>query len=603
MSDPDTAVGKPSRGTRIEAFFIRTLSRPKLHYALAGITVLLSSPALFLGYKLDDYVLRYIYGDLPGAEKLYDILSGGYGVANGNPADTLWQIEEGWAPWWTNQDLLIRLFRPLGAISHKIDAALWPDIAPLAHAHSLVWMAVLVLAATRLFRSTMDQLVGGRAALLLAIDHTHGFTVGYIGNRHALMSATFCVLCLAEHIRFREHGEKRGAVLAPLLLVLGFCTSESTIAVVGYLVAYAAFVERGPIARRMFTVAPYLAIATLWRVLYSAAGYGAVGSGVYLDPGREPGRFLLALLERGPLLVLGQFFAPPAEFQILAEPPVAQLVGLLATLFFVVLLLALIPLMKRERKARFWAAGSLLSIILASTAYPHNRLLLMASIGAVALIAQLWQMHTVDLYGKRLRGLMALSASVGAIVAVTHLYVSPLALPLTTMTSGVSAPLHAGIHDVGDEIGGRDAVFLTMPDFFAVRLVHLSRRIQGSPLPRRWRTLSCGPEPVTVHRSDARTLTLDVEGGVLTKHIQELYRDRRMPMPPGMRVELEGMTAEVLEVTRDGRAKRVSFCFDERLEADSFRFYYWKDGGFAPFELPKLGDSRKLPPALLEWTL
>lgn len=594
----------PSTVERIDAALVRFLVRPRLHFWLAGIAVLLSSPALFLGYYLDDYIARYIYDpDLPGAQKLFQIVSGGYGIANGNPADTLWQIEAGWAPWWIKDDLLIRLFRPLGVFTHKIDAALWPDTAALAHAHNLAWMAVLVLAATRMYRASMGPLVGGRAALLLAIDHTHGFTVGYIGNRHALIGATFGVLCLGEHIRFREHGERRGAILAPLFLAIGLLASEATVAIVGYVLAYAALADRGPWMRRALTVLPYLAVAGLWRAFYTAGGYGAVGSGVYLDPVREPGKFLLALLERGPVLLLGQFAAPPAEFQVVAGPDLARLVVAVAIGFVLLLAVALTPLMRRDRTARFWAVGGLLAIVPAATAYPHNRLLLFASFGAMAVVAQLWQLHAVELHGKQLGRLTVLSGAVGAVLLFMRLYVSPLALPVTTWSAGISAPLHQGIHDVGDEVAGRDAVFVTAPDFFAVKLVQLSRRVEGSPLPRRWRTLSCGPEAVTVHRTDARTLTLDIEGGILTQHLLELHRDRRLPTPPGTQVKLQGMTVEVQGVTADGRANRVAFSFDEVLEADSFRFYYWANGGFEPFEPPPVGEVRTLPNAEIEWSL
>jgi hypothetical protein len=80
----------------------------------------------------------------------------------------------------------------------------------------------------------------------------------------------------------------------------------------------------------------------------------------------------------------------------------------------------------------------------------------------------------------------------------------------------------------------------------------------------------------------------------------ELYRDRRIPMQVGERVELEGLAIEVLELTRDGRARRVRFSFDAPLEAPKFAFYYWANGHFEPLRVPALGAQRALPPAALE---
>src|SRR5690606_38139646 len=155
--------------------------------------------------------------------------------------------------------------------------------------------------------------------------------------------------------------------------------------------------------------------------------------------------------------------------------------------------------------------------------------------------------------------------------------------------------LHRAIHAVGDEIAGRDAVFVTAPDYFAVKLIQLSRRVDGAPLPRRWRALSFGPQTVTGQRTDEQTLKLAYDGGILADPLMELYRDRRLPTPPGYRVALEGLRIEVTETTDDGRARGVAFRFDVPLENDRFRFYAWSDEGrYVPFALPAIGASSEL---------
>jgi hypothetical protein len=144
-------------------------------------------------------------------------------------------------------------------------------------------------------------------------------------------------------------------------------------------------------------------------------------------------------------------------------------------------------------------------------------------------------------------------------------------------------------------------VFLTAPDYFSVKLIQLYRRVEKHPLPKHWRVLSFGPQPVTVRRQDERTLVIDYQGGILGTPFLELYRDRRLKMAPGDQVKLEGLVIEVVAVTADGRASQAKFTFDEPLGSDAFRFYYWVDETFKPFTLPAVGATQELPGAKMTW--
>src|SRR5262249_58307205 len=77
------------------------------------------------------------------------------------------------------------------------------------------------------------------------------------------------------------------------------------------------------------------------------------------------------------------------------------------------------------------------------------------------------------------------------------------------------------------------------------------------------------PPAVTIRRPDDRTLTIRPDGGYLRWPLDRVFRSERREMPPGHRVALTGMTAEVTEVTPDGRPAEVAFHFDVPLEDDS----------------------------------
>lgn len=600
------AVQMPSSSAAVPRalqLFMDALQHRRLALGLVLLAWLLSSPALGLGFYLDDYIGRYVYSDLPGADRLRDVLSGGYGVANGVPEDTHWQIEQGYAPWWTYPHLLLALMRPVGMAAHWLDMALWPDSAVLMRLHSFVWLGLLIVLFTSLARRLQGVLVGGMAALLFAVDHTHGFVAGYITNRHAIIGAAFAVACFDWHVRARAGGGPRAMAVALVCYGLALLSSEASVSIVAYLIGYALFVESGPARRRVLGLVPYVVVTLAWRAYYSLSGYGAHGSGSYIDPLGDPWTFVQALIHRVPLLLTGLFMAPPAELDAVASDMWRPILYVWSLLVVVLLVWSFGPLLKRHRSSRMWAFGMCLSLIPASATLPHNRQLLFASFGGMALLAQAWHLFAVELHGRVLPRALRWSGRVAAVFFGTHLMVSPLVLPLTTSASGLLGPLQRGIATVGDTVAGKDVVFVTAPDYLTPKVVLFSRRVRGEALPHRTRTLSFGPVPLVVQRADERTLLLDYEGGILQNRFLQLYRDRRLPMAVGDRVQLRGLSIEVLRVSSDGRATRVRFSFDRRLDDDQFQFYVWGERGFSEWHPPPVGQRVRLPPAELQFAL
>jgi hypothetical protein len=601
--DVETAIAARIDANRPkEVRFIRWLAKPGLAARLALIATVLASPCLFLGFYLDDYIGRYVWSDLPGAHALNRLIEGGYTLANGNPADNRWQVEQGWAPWWIYDHLLVRLYRPISLATHLLDAKLWLHSAAMMHAHSLLWLALLVVAATRMYRSALGPIVGGFAALLFAVDHTHGFVVGYIANRHALIAGALSMLCLELFIRSRRRGDVRAAVLAPVVYVLALLAGEASLAVAGYLLGYALFADPGPRLKRALSFAPYLVITVVWRGVYNLTQHGARGSGLYLDPGHDALHFAVAMLERAPVLLLGQFFIPPAEAYSLGGGLFGTGMLAFAVVFTVALVLAFAPLLKISRSARFWAFGLAASLVPASSTWPHDRQLLFTSVGAMALVAELWDLF-LELRGKSLSPWLRISGAVGAVLLLGRLVISPVAMPISVCSVMLTKPLHRAITSVGDEIGGRDAVFVTAPDYFAVKLVQLSRRVEEQPVARHFRALSFGPEPVVVERTTDHSLRLHIEGGILSTPFMELYRDRRLRMAEGDTVDLAGLSIQVAHITADGRPDVADFTFDRSIDDPSFLFYYWTDAGFARLKLPTVGEKTALPPAVPHYGL
>jgi len=298
--------------------------------------------------------------------------------------------------------------------------------------------------------------------------------------------------------------------------------------------------------------------------------------------------------------VLGQFLAPPAELYSVWPAPWARAMLVLACVWTICLCAAFWPLVRRDRMARFWILGALASLVPAASTYAHNRQLLFASFGAMAALAQLWHLLVVQLGNRASTRWLRFSQVIGGTAFAAHTVFSPLALPISTCGIAILSPLAAAREPLPADVAGRDLVFVNAPDYFAVKLAQLSRRIAREPMPRRLRALSFGPEHLSLQRTAANVLEIEYAEGILSTPFMELYRDRHIPMAPGDGIDLQGLHIEVLEVTPDRRARKARFSFDAALEADQFRFYVWKQGHFERYTPPALGKTEPLAPAKLE---
>jgi hypothetical protein len=231
-----------------------------------------------------------------------------------------------------------------------------------------------------------------------------------------------------------------------------------------------------------------------------------------------------------------------------------------------------------------------------------------ASIGAAGLLAQWWDAYRQRLLVAGPTWMSWLSRVVAPTMLAAHLIGSALVMPINACSLLFLSPLNRSFGDVGAEAAGKTAVFVTSPDYFAMRLMHMTKAVEHAPMPEKWRGLYYGPEPVKLTRTGERTLLMDIEGGAMrlpavTKQALDLFRERGTPMHAGDRVALDGLDIEVVQVTPDGRPLQVRFDFAEPLDAARYRYYYWADNHFRPLQVPEVGETRSLPAALLEMEL
>ncbi len=573
------------------ARLLRGLATPRWPWFAALFSALLMLPSLNLGFQLDDFPQRLIW---LGATEIPIHPLNAFASVDGSEATNATFRDLGFTPWWSPSDLKFAFCRPLSAATHWLDFLLWPEMPVLMHLQSLAWLIAMVLAGgfayRRILRRKPNSLpwVGGLAALLFALDNSHALPAAWLANRNALIGGTFGLFALVAHDRWRRDGWRPGAIWAPVLLVLGLLSAEIALGAAAFLLAYALTIEEGSLTRRIASLGPILLGLGAWAVYYKLGGFGARGSGLYVDPGSEPVRYLGALLDHLPALWIGTWTPFPADVVNAFAGYETIFVAIAATLA-VLLSLLFLPLFKSDRAARFFALGMLFSLIPSAATTPSNRLLLFTSFGALGLLARLAGQGTSSRWATA--GLVTL--------LIFHLPLEILAAPfhatsprqigdsvLAAMSSFPSSP----------EVVGQDVYVLNPPDYLMnLSYVPAILHYQHRPLPHRVRGLAAGPVSLTVERPDDRTLTLLAREGFLRGPLGRLFRSEARPFHPGDRVELPGFSAQVLATTADGAPSRVEFRFDRELEDPALRFVFWKGDGYASFVLPEVGGRIEIP--------
>jgi hypothetical protein len=439
--------------------------------------------------------------------------------------------------------------------------------------------------------------LAGFAALLYAIDDGHAMPVGFLANRNVLISTVFGVTAMLAHDCWRRDGRRWGAAVAPVCLLLSLLAKEAGIATCAYLFAYAVVFDRARWGRRLLSLVPYFLVVASWRAVYTGLGHGVAHAGLYVDPLHEPIRFILSLPERIPVLLLGQFAAPPAEISLILNNFYARLHWIGAVVVVAVLFVVMVPLVRRDRVARFWAIGMLLALLPICTTFPADRLLLFVGIGAMGLVAQLFR-AVVDRSdgvppGPLWRGM---AVSVLAPLLLMHVVVAPIALAVrSALPVGPKRFERFNIVLPPDpRIAEQVLVVVNPPSVLHCAHFMVENEQRGRPVPLRARFLAPGMQSVTLDRPSADTLVIRPENGFLAWIFEELFRNGAFPLYVGQRIELTGTTVEITAMTADGRPAEARFQFDVPLEDPSLYWMRWKTDRFVPFTPPGIGERVEL---------
>lgn len=582
------------------------LAHRRLPIVAALVAIALVLPSLSGGWATDDYYHQFAILAPGSAREICRSPMDMFRFFDGDPARAQKFMDMGLVPWWTYPGIKGSFWRPVTVLTHCLDYRLWPTSAALMHAHSILWYGALVAVVACFYRRFASTVwVGGLAAILYAVDDAHGMPAGWLADRNAVLATFFGVLAVLAHDRWRRDGRWIGLAAGTVLLTLSLLSAEAGIATCAYLAAYAVAADRGSWRVRCLSLVPYLAVVVAWRILWNSLGYGVLNSGYYVDPISQPARFAVSVLRNAPVLLLGQWAMPPSDFFLLLKPPAVTRLLLTAAVFLAASTIAMIPLLRRERTARFWAIGMVLSLVPICAAFPMDRLLLFVGVGAMGLLTQFLvfvlgrDAHRPSMVWWRL-----LAVPLAWAFVVIHCILAPIALPVRVVFPlgsqefldqfRVRTPLDQSVEK-------QDVIIINAPSEVIAGYLPIERALKGQPVPRHTRVLAPSVCPVRVSRPDVRTLVIRPTDGFMSGSGSRLLRGEDYPMSVGDRVELTGLTIEVTAVTADGRPAEAAFHFSVPLEDPSLRWLQWVGGDFVPFTPPAIGGSIEFwhpPPAL-----
>ena len=585
---------------------------------VAASSFLLLLPSVFTGLSADDYFLRSITLQHHFAPNLPDSqLDAFIFVQNDNMGMRQW-IEKGILPWWTHPKIQIAFWRPLSALTHWLDFKFYPGAPWLMHIHNILWyglLSMLVLFFYRRFflaywRAPLPTdriiLVAGLAALMYAADDARGLGVGWISNRNASIAAIFAIAALLLHDRWRQQGWTAGAVFAPFSLGLGLLGGESALAICGYLFAYALFIDRGGLLRRLSSLTPYVAVVVIWRGIYSGLGYGAIGTGLYLDPGQNPIGFLNELVQRLPVLLLGQLGMPNSALWTVVSGFWPTAIYVCALIFLAFTGWMLWPMLRRDPFSRFLALGMVLAAIPSCATYPNDRLLFFTGLGGMGLVMQYLAIAGQSLH-KRMppfpgRPRAAAMALFGMWVAF-HVILGPLMLPGTAVTPlFFQRPIDRGAATVPGADKGQ-AIIVHLPIDMMQPYIFLTYFSRDRIAPAASQLLASGITAVEIEGIDTHTLVIRPAEGLFSQPWDRAFRDGSLPFAPGFTCKLSGMTVVVTRTTADGRPTEIRYSFDKPLDDPQLQWLTWSQNGFVPFRPPAAGQRILLKKPPLFWWL
>jgi len=562
-----------------------------LAFVLAG---LLALPSLNAPLLQDDVIHRGMLLDKATAVvwnpfELYDFVGGPT-----RPASLM--RDRGLLPWFTDDELKLRFFRPLSSAALALDAWLFGERTWLSRLHSLSWFLAILGLVAALHRRFLPAATAGVATLIYAIAAGHALPVSWLAARHTLICTALSLLAFWCHVRAREDGWRPGRALAPAAVAVGLLAGEMTLGAVALIGAWELFARRDRRRVRLLAATPFVVLAAVYLGGYVALDYGARGSGAYTGLG--DGLSNAATVVRHFLILVGELVAAVPSDALGLAPEAIQTAAALWALMMTVVFLGLYRFARpcigtdEATVVRWMPIAAAAAALPGALALVGGRVLTLALVPSSAIAAVVLVRGVA---AARAGGVRTLTGAFMAVVlagfALGHFVPGPAMRTVIGFEFGRLAREQYAVADRMRPCAGVMVIVAAADPTIATYVpAILALRDRG---PERLRVLSLARSD---HRIDNVTRTgfdLVTPGSERVRSVWErLYRSA--PLAAGTTVRLAGLDATVIE-DRGGAPVRVRFDFGEPLDSAHLCLLQWRDGGIIPLPPPAPGQTIDLP--------
>jgi hypothetical protein len=443
----------------------------------------------------------------------------------------------------------------------------------------LLYALTIVLCTRLLIGFSSTPVAAGIAMLLFAINDTHAYSVGWISAYNTVLCCMFGLIALLMHCHWRRRKSTLGLFLSVFAFLLSLLSSEGGLALMGYIVAYALFIEPGSWRKKTASIIPTTIIAIGYVLFYVIQDFGVKGSSTYLSPADDLWGTACAVLSNTAIMVVSE---------ILSIPPVTvmfQFIGaagvVIAVVLLVIMLFTLSSFLRSNRIVAFFGTGMVLSIIPFTLGGAQDRLLLWAGLGAAGLLGELFTssaVTVVKLQRVSAKTLLFTNTVMSLIFFIPILYV------YTVFEVNAKA--------LEKNSTSQNTIVLNTYGSFSFLYAPAIRSEKGGEWPEHFYYLYDGADTLTIKRASERTLLATTSKGWLATSAEQLSRSKYYPFSQGDTVKMKLMTAVIEDVSSDGRPISVRFTFEDDMRA--FAWMKWTKNGPQRCELPAIGGEMRL---------
>lgn len=537
--------------------------------------------------------------------------------------DTLEQARaSGLIPWWADNRLEVEFWRPVAAISHWLDYQWWPDSPLLMHWHSAVWYALLLCSLWYfLTQLGLKGAVLGVAVALYALDASHLVAIGWLANRNIMLAGCFAFLSLAFYHRSTLQSDPKTLLGAAILLAASLLSAEGGLAIAGFMMSHALFLDQRTWSRRVFWLGTMAVVVVGWRVIYGTLGFAARNSGAYFDPVADPASFIDNALIQIPILIMDQLTGIES-LQLLMAPHTLVAQAVVGAVFVVIVSLLFLPLLRQNPIARFFYAGALLAMVPAGTTlFTGGRLLFISGAGLLVVLS----MYLVGVYQRQpwlprgtLKGLPfwigAIGLTITTLVANGYIWYTLEKQSLNQDQKRVYSSLANALEHYN---GQADHLLVVNPPIqFDLMYAQVIAQYHQLPHPRYLNALVPGVAPLVITRTGINRLEIRSETDSLAISpnasfapvagaLSSLYGARRADQffagtgyrrTPGEIITLPDLQVEVLDTSAAGVPARIAVTLKNNLDAIAYQWLYWhhESNGYETLTIPAPGESVRL---------